>query len=886
MRGSALLDLILFLLVSPLADSFKGSELSKFYDKSVSNQISPPDRESGHVLFSTVDGSISLVDTSSWKLDWTFHTNEPIYSSYQAPHYHYSTDEERALALGDDFYMDCDDNWQLYNSSMRKGKRITKIVDASEFIGTLPYTSTDRIVLGKKDTSVFLLDWKTGKLVKRYRMDELYSNTVVEDDKEKAIVLSKEAPLLFGSGYKESVDLPELVYIERKDFKIQCISKFGDVLWSVSYAKMEAKLQNHESVLVGGLSSSDIPIGPSWGNNQLPLSYTTSVPLFQLRDVSYETVLPRLGLLDGGLYLPFHDRKSNQLAPGDGNQLALPSNKEAEEVLSLPLPETVISQITDMIDGSTTQAGFASKFSGLIVLLFGFCVTMLSVCGLFFCRLRQSMRIKEPSVSEVPTAIPKKKKPKKNGTIKAAHKKENGVISGGNKDLSNGENEKRLLTAFPGLSNSPAEGYRVGKLFVSNKEIAKGSNGTVVLEGTYEGRLVAVKRLVQTHHDVAQKEILNLMASDKHPNIVRWYGVDQDEHFIYISLERCACSLNDLVHASSGLLEIPTASSSIHSTQIIPIIENGKGVELWKENGHPSPVLLKLMRDIIAGLVHLHDIGIVHRDLKPQNVLIVKNSSLCAKLSDMGISKHLPADNSALTRNSTGSGSSGWQAPEQLRNERQTRAVDLFSLGCVLFFCMTAGKHPYGDNYERDINVLNDRKDLFLIESLPEAVHLLSGLLHADPNLRPRAEAVLHHPLFWNADMRLSFLRDASDRVELENREEGSQLLAALESTAAVTLNGRWDEKLDSIFLDNIGRYRRYKFDSIRDLLRVIRNKLNHYRELPKELQELLGSVPDGFEKYFSSRFPKLLIQVYTVLLNYCNNEEFFFKYSKTTTVF
>lgn len=59
-----------------------------------------------------------------------------------------------------------------------------------------------------------------------------------------------------------------------------------------------------------------------------------------------------------------------------------------------------------------------------------------------------------------------------------------------------------------------------------------------------------------------------------------------------------------------------------------------------------------------------------------------------------------------------------------------------------------------------------------------------------------------------NADMRLSFLRDASDRVELENREEGSQLLAALESTVAVTLNGRWDEKLDGIFLDNIGRYR------------------------------------------------------------------------------
>ncbi|ESQ31980.1 hypothetical protein EUTSA_v10003683mg [Eutrema salsugineum] len=768
--------------------------------------------------------------------------------------------------------MDCDKDWNLYNSSMREGKRINEIVDASNFIGSLPYSLTDRIVLGKKDTSVFLLDGKTGNLVKRYRVDDLYSNSVVQDAKEKAIVLSEEAPILLGSGFKEPEDRPELVYIERKDFKLQCVSKFGDVLWSLSYAEMEAKLQHHESAqLMGGLSSSaGIPIR------------TTNTPVLRFR-YKFEQMFPRLGFQDGALYLTFQDRKPNQLAPGNGNPLALPSNNEAEEVLSLPLPETVISQITDISDGSSTQTGVAKKISDLIVLLIGFCVTVLSLCGLVFRRIRQSKWIKEPCVSEVPIVIPKKKKSKKNGTTKAIHKKENGYISGGNKDLSFEENEKKLVTTFPGLNNSPLEGYRVGKLFVSNKEIAKGSNGTVVLEGSYEGRLVAVKRLVQTHHDVAQKEILNLMASDKHPNIVRWYAVDQDEHFIYISLERCACSLNDLIYASCGLLENPVASSSIHSIQINPILDNGKGVELWKENGHPSPVLLKLMRDIVAGLVHLHDIGIVHRDLKPQNVLIVKNSSVCAKLSDMGISKRLPADTSALTRNSTGSGSSGWQAPEQLRNERQTRAVDLFSLGCVLFFCMTAGKHPYGDNFERDINILNDRKDLFLIESLPEAVHLLSGLLHPDPNLRPRAQEVLHHPLFWNSDMRLSFLRDASDRVELENREEGSQLLAALESTATVTLNGRWDEKLDSIFLDNIGRYRRYKFDSIRDLLRVIRNKLNHYRELPRELQELLGSVPEGFDRYFSSRFPKLLIQVYTVLFEYCNNEEFFFKYSKTT---
>lgn len=141
----------------------------------------------------------------------------------------------------------------------------------------------------------------------------------------------------------------------------------------------------------------------------------------------------------------------------------------------------------------------------------------------------------------------------------------------------------------------------------------------------------------------------------------------------------------------------------------------------------------------------------------------------------------------------------------------------------------------------------------------------------------------MHHPLFWNPEKRLSFLRDASDRVELEDRETDSELLKALEATAAEALHGNWDSKLDSSFLTNITRYRRYKYDSVRDLLRVIRNKLNHYRELPTEIQEVLGSVPEGFDNHFTSRFPRLLIQVYRVICAYCREEELLSKYFKSS---
>lgn len=59
-------------------------------------------------------------------------------------------------------------------------------------------------------------------------------------------------------------------------------------------------------------------------------------------------------------------------------------------------------------------------------------------------------------------------------------------------------------------------------------------------------------------------------------------------------------------------------------------------------------------RDVVHGLAHLHELGIIHRDLKPQNVLIIKERSLCGKLSDMGISKQLAGDMTSLTKNATG----------------------------------------------------------------------------------------------------------------------------------------------------------------------------------------------------------------------------------------
>jgi len=55
--------------------------------------------------------------------------------------------------------------------------------------------------------------------------------------------------------------------------------------------------------------------------------------------------------------------------------------------------------------------------------------------------------------------------------------------------------------------------------------------------------------------------------------------------------------------------------------------------------------------------------------------------------------------------------------------------------------------------------------------------------------------------------------------------------------------------RFDTELIENLGRYRKYNQSSLRDLLRVIRNKHNHFRELPDGLQAKLGPLPHGYHR-------------------------------------
>ncbi|KAF8011203.1 hypothetical protein BT93_J1730 [Corymbia citriodora subsp. variegata] len=426
---------------------------------------------------------------------------------------------------------------------------------------------------------------------------------------------------------------------------------------------------------------------------------------------------------------------------------------------------------------------------------------------------------------------------------------------------------------------SGTPGCWIGKLFVSNTEIARVSKGTIILEGFYEGRPVAVKRLTRAHHYVASQEIQSLTASDQDPNIVRLYGAENDQDFVYLALERGAFSLDDLIQAHSNSLEKSVFPDDPASNAIIEYkmrLDSVKGmmqdVNLWREDGHPSPLLLKLMRDVVSGLVHLHRLGIIHRDLKPQSVLITKE--LCAKISNMGSSKFIPGDTSPSGYHVLDCGSLALRTPEQLCPAHQTRSDDMFGLGCILFFCVTGGRHPFEDSLKGDCNIKEYTTDLSLVEFLPEAADLFTRLLNPNPNLRPKALEVLHHPLFWNSKTRLSFLRDVSDWVELKARGTNPDFKEKLESIAWQVFDEKWNEKIDPKVIKHMRGFRAYKFKRVRDLLRFVRNTFSHAIGLPRKIQEIVGSSPEDLDNYFAKRFPRLLIETYRLVSMCCKDEE------------
>ncbi|KAJ1813860.1 bifunctional endoribonuclease/protein kinase ire1, partial [Coemansia sp. RSA 2598] len=103
------------------------------------------------------------------------------------------------------------------------------------------------------------------------------------------------------------------------------------------------------------------------------------------------------------------------------------------------------------------------------------------------------------------------------------------------------------MTPLKHMANDPSDRLRLGAITLTDQVLGYGSHGTVVYRGTFQGRAVAVKRLLLDFYDVADHEVQVLQESDSHPNVIRYFCTERQDHFMYIALELCCGSLADAI---------------------------------------------------------------------------------------------------------------------------------------------------------------------------------------------------------------------------------------------------------------------------------------------------------------------------------------------------
>jgi len=199
--------------------------------------------------------------------------------------------------------------------------------------------------------------------------------------------------------------------------------------------------------------------------------------------------------------------------------------------------------------------------------------------------------------------------------------------------------------------------------------------------------------------------------------------------------------------------------------QLFEMFENNKkmymvlelltGGELFdrivKKGSYSEKEASEVVKSVVSALQYLHDNGIVHRDLKPENLIYLSAADDSAiKITDFGLAKFRSGTKGTPVEMTTACGTPGYVAPEVLKNEPYGKAVDLWSLGVILYILLCGFPPFYHEStaalYKQIKKGEFDFPAPYWSNISAAAKDLVKKLLTVNPDQRATAKQVLEHP--------------------------------------------------------------------------------------------------------------------------------------------
>ena len=272
-------------------------------------------------------------------------------------------------------------------------------------------------------------------------------------------------------------------------------------------------------------------------------------------------------------------------------------------------------------------------------------------------------------------------------------------------DVNNEQPNLRILKAY----------YKI------NKVIGKGAFGTVFKAFELcSGRRVAIKQIKmdENNKNLVLKEI-EVLKKVEHPNIVKYFNFLKEDNYMFIIME---------------------------------FLEGGTLKEYIQENTDKitEDIAREIIKQIFNALNYLHySCDVCHRDIKPENIMFSeKNNISSLKLLDFGLS----SDSFESKLRLQNCGTLTYMAPEQISGAIYSKAVDVWSVGIILYMLLNKGKNAFyekGDSSKTIIDKINHKEVTFDLEQCPISPigrHLILKLLDKNPSYRYSARLALNHP--------------------------------------------------------------------------------------------------------------------------------------------